>query len=117
MKKQLNIRASELTRIQLDSLADRWGVNQSEALTIAIDRIYQKETDMTFTEHAIECVAAAIAHADMDEEDARRINNNDGFTVDAGDDQNWVRHKGVTLSAANLDRAIAMGKEWATPAK
>lgn len=46
VKEQLNIRASRITRQQLGWLTARWGVNQSEALTVIIDRVYQQERKM-----------------------------------------------------------------------
>lgn len=42
-KKQLNFRASDLTRRQLERLTEWWGCNQSEAVTVAVDRAYQAE--------------------------------------------------------------------------
>ena len=46
MKKQINIRASDLTARQLDHLMRRWGTSQTETLTLVIDRIFRQETAM-----------------------------------------------------------------------
>jgi hypothetical protein len=43
MKQQLNIRASALTIGQLNWLAARWGTNQTETITVAVDRAYRQE--------------------------------------------------------------------------
>jgi len=42
-KTQINFRASDLTREQLDWLQERWGTSQTETVTVAIDRVYQAE--------------------------------------------------------------------------
>lgn len=42
-KAQINFRASDLTREQLDWLQLWWGTSQTETLTVAIDRVYQAE--------------------------------------------------------------------------
>jgi hypothetical protein len=44
MPKQLtNFRASILTLDQLDKLAERWGTDRTETVTIAVDRVYRQE--------------------------------------------------------------------------
>jgi len=45
MKQQINFRASELTTTQLNELIEWWGVNQSEAITVAVDRIHKQESE------------------------------------------------------------------------
>jgi hypothetical protein len=42
-KGQINFRASALTRQQLEQLCEWWGVNQTEAITVAVDRAYREE--------------------------------------------------------------------------
>lgn len=42
-KQQFNMRVSDLTRMQLQSLSDRWGMTLTEAMAIIVDRIYQQE--------------------------------------------------------------------------
>lgn len=46
MKQQLNVRASALTIGQLNWLAARWGANQTETITVAVDRAYREERKM-----------------------------------------------------------------------
>lgn len=41
--KQTNVRLSVMTRRQLDTLAESTGMNQSEVIQTAIDRLYQQE--------------------------------------------------------------------------
>ena len=43
MKKQVNIRCSELTSQQLDQLMEWWGTSKTETITLIIDRLYQEE--------------------------------------------------------------------------
>ena len=44
MPKQLtNFRASTLTLGQLDKLAEKWGTDRTETVTIAVDRVYREE--------------------------------------------------------------------------
>ena len=44
MPKQLtNFRASTLTLCQLDKLAERWGTDRTETVTMAVDRTYREE--------------------------------------------------------------------------
>lgn len=43
MKQQMNVRVALLTKSQFDWLMEKWGTNQVETLTIAIDRAYQQE--------------------------------------------------------------------------
>jgi len=51
-KKLIAIRASELTRRQLAELCQVLGMNQSEMLVLAIDRLYQAEiVDRNKNEH------------------------------------------------------------------
>lgn len=45
MKQQIHIRASALTSSQLTELTAWWGVNQTEALTVLIDRAYRLEKE------------------------------------------------------------------------
>lgn len=47
MKQQVNFRASELTSRQLGELVSLTGMNQTEVIAIAIDRMYQEETKET----------------------------------------------------------------------
>lgn len=47
MKQQINFRASDLTIRQLKELAERWGANQTEVVTVAIDRAYEQEKAMS----------------------------------------------------------------------
>lgn len=42
-KRQINFRASELTREQLIQLRDWWGATKSEVITVAVDRAYREE--------------------------------------------------------------------------
>ena len=44
-KQQVNIRASDLTISQLEDLMRWWGASQTEALTVAIDRIHRQEAE------------------------------------------------------------------------
>lgn len=44
-KRQVNIRASDLTRRQLEQLTEWWGCNRTEAVTVAVDRAYREELD------------------------------------------------------------------------
>jgi len=46
MKQQLNVRISDATREKLDHLTDRHGT-QTEAVAIAINRLYEKEKQMS----------------------------------------------------------------------
>lgn len=46
MKKQINIRVSDLTEQQLDALAARWGTSITETITVLVDRAYREETTM-----------------------------------------------------------------------
>lgn len=46
MKQQINFRASELTIHQLEELASWWGVNQTEAITVVVDRIYRQVREL-----------------------------------------------------------------------
>lgn len=43
MKKQLNLRVSALTLLQLQKLQEAWGTSQTETITLIIDRAYQQE--------------------------------------------------------------------------
>jgi hypothetical protein len=63
------------------------------------------------TQHAIECIAAAIVEG-MTADEARTINAADGFTVDHGADDSgsFIRTKGVTVSAADMEKAIQMAQ-------
>ena len=45
MKQQINFRASGLTTTQINELIEWWGVNQSEVITVAVDRIHKQESD------------------------------------------------------------------------
>ena len=45
--KQTNVRLSVMTRRQLDTLAELTGMNQSEVIQTAIDRMYQQENKMS----------------------------------------------------------------------
>lgn len=98
-KSMLSVRASDLTREQLGALASKWNVNQTEALTLVVDRAHRQE----FPEQSIlagllaEHVACAIADG-LSEEEADAINAGDGWTFDVGDNQNWARHTGASLS-------------------
>ena len=47
-KQQLNIRISNLTRQQLDSLTAAWGMTESEVISTLIDRQTQKESEMKY---------------------------------------------------------------------
>lgn len=56
----------------------------------------------------IEQIAAAIYSGDMTIEEARAINDGEGFTIDhsADDSGNFSRTEGVKLSAGNFDKAV-----------
>lgn len=43
MKQQINFRSSELTAKQLAALVNTTGMNQTEVIAIAIDRMYREE--------------------------------------------------------------------------
>jgi len=43
MKKQINIRASNLTRQQLEELTQRWNASKTEAIALLVDRAWQQE--------------------------------------------------------------------------
>ena len=45
--KQTNVRLSVMTRRQLDTLAESTGMNQSEVIQTAIDRMFQQERKMS----------------------------------------------------------------------
>jgi capsular polysaccharide biosynthesis protein len=45
-KTQVNFRASAHTSHQLDELVKKTGMNQTEVIAVAIDRMYQEETKM-----------------------------------------------------------------------
>lgn len=51
-KKQINIRASDLTLKQLEELMKRWGTSQTETLTVIIDRAHREEAGKQKTEKA-----------------------------------------------------------------
>jgi hypothetical protein len=42
-KRQLNFRVSALTSEQLEQLQGWWGANQSEVITVCVDRVYREE--------------------------------------------------------------------------
>jgi hypothetical protein len=46
MKSQINIRASQLTRRQLEELIENTGMTQTEIVSTAIDRMYREEIPM-----------------------------------------------------------------------
>lgn len=50
MKQQINFRASELTIHQLEELASWWGVNQTEAITVVVDRIHRQEKEQRMSD-------------------------------------------------------------------
>ena len=45
MKKQVNIRASDQTRAQLDKLTEWWGTSRTETIALLVDRAFQQEKD------------------------------------------------------------------------
>lgn len=45
-KRQLNVRINEMTRRQIDGLAERERMTAGEVVTIAVDRMYQEEDTM-----------------------------------------------------------------------
>ena len=47
MKQQVNFRAAKLTASQLATLVNKTGMNQTEVISVAIDRMYNKEIEMT----------------------------------------------------------------------
>ncbi len=64
-KRQLNLRVSDITRRQLDQLIIRLGTSITETITIAIDRLYQQETQ-TMTRPTYDetlKMATAVYHA------------------------------------------------------
>ena len=48
-KKQLNMRASDLTIDQVTALTEKTGMTQTEILSTAIDRMYREEIKMKYT--------------------------------------------------------------------
>ena len=64
------------------------------------------------TQEVIEQVAAAIYSGELTIEEARTINDGDGFTIDhsADDSGNFSRTEGVKLSAENFDEAVKMAE-------
>jgi hypothetical protein len=46
MKAQLNLRISGLTERQIAALQERLGVSKTELITVAINRIYEKEIEI-----------------------------------------------------------------------
>jgi len=42
-RQQINMRVSDKTRTQIDTLAERWGCSITEVITISIDRTYTTE--------------------------------------------------------------------------
>lgn len=46
MKNQINIRASELLKRQLDELTEQLGTSITETVSLAIDRMYQQEIEI-----------------------------------------------------------------------
>ena len=49
MKQQMNARISKLTASQLATLVSKTGMNQTEVISVAIDRMYNKEIEMKNT--------------------------------------------------------------------
>ena len=45
MKQQLNIRSSRLTAQQLGELSAWWGMNQTEVITVIVDRAHRSELE------------------------------------------------------------------------
>ncbi len=43
LKQQVNFRAPRLTISQLEWLMKRWGCTQTDAIIVALDRVYQQE--------------------------------------------------------------------------
>jgi stress-induced morphogen len=76
-KQQISIRISERGKAKLDALAERFG-NQTTAIEIALDRLYQQETEMEhqFSEQDIEdaLFAAQIATTMQIEINSRKEN-------------------------------------------
>lgn len=52
MKKQLNVRLSDLTHDQIRRLAGELNMNQAEVLTLAVDRMY-REIDKNILEQGV----------------------------------------------------------------
>ena len=67
---------------------------------------------MSNRQQLIESIAVAIWRGDLGADDVRRINATCGFSYDTGDDRQWVRHEGGTLSSEDLERAISLWEGW-----
>ena len=48
MKTKTSVSLSDLTRSQINELAESLGINQTEVISLAVDRMYQKESTMTY---------------------------------------------------------------------
>ena len=73
MKQQINFRVSDLAAHELDWLMTRWGISQTETITVALDRVYRQEAGAELRPLTQDIARRALRVATQDGESKQRL--------------------------------------------